>query len=95
MNHIRPHGLANIQLIQLVSYNFTAHKWKITDPALIGLQIKEIRQASLLLVLMTEAKKNESSEHACFFFIPVFQVTIFNKYQSKVFLGPSLAINLL
>ncbi|KAK4818787.1 hypothetical protein QYF61_019133 [Mycteria americana] len=28
MNPIRPHGLVNIQLIQLVLYNFGVHKWK-------------------------------------------------------------------
>ena len=39
MNPIRPHGLVNIHLIQLVPYNFSVHKWKVSVPKLVVLQL--------------------------------------------------------
>ena len=34
MNPIRPHGLVKVQLVQLVPYNFSVHKWKVIVPTL-------------------------------------------------------------
>lgn len=80
MNSIRPHGLVNIQLIQLAPYNFSVCKW-------IVLQIKELSSLSMLL-------KMEAKNRLCSLYISVSQAITFNKYQC-VFFRIFLAINLL
>lgn len=50
MNPIRPHGFMNIPLAQLATYNFNAHKWKVTAPSVTGLQLKEVSSLSLYIV---------------------------------------------
>lgn len=81
----------NTELIQLVSKNTSVstngkslflHSWS-SNP--------EDRAAQGLLVLLkTEAKK---ALDISTFSIPISHVTIFNKYQSSVSLGPPVAIN--
>lgn len=80
MNPIRPHGLVNIQLIQLAPYNFSACKW-------IVLQIKELSSLSMLL-------KMKVKNGLCSFYISISQAITFHKYQC-VFFRLLLAINLL
>jgi len=56
MNLIRPRGLVNIQLMQLVPHNCSVHKWKITVPKLVFHQLRGPGSPGSVSITKNEAK---------------------------------------